>query len=90
MAREKMVTRTIGSTEITVLALNLKTREVTEVTFTVPGLVESGTKELKKIQDSKSTSEVSYVTALKCEYKEKLYGMTEEEFLKYAKELPPR
>ena len=90
MAREKMVTRTVGTTEVTALALNLNTREASEVTLTVPGLVEIGTKELKKILDSKSTTEISYVTALKCVYVEKLYGMTEEDFLKYAKELPPR
>ena len=90
MAREKMITRTVGTTEITALTLNTDTLEAKEVTFTVPGLLECGTKEMKKLLTSMSTDSMTYVKAVKCAYIEKLYGMSESDFLKYAKELPPR
>ena len=88
--REKLVTRTIVSTNITALSLNTETLEAKPVVFTVPGLYEVGTKEVKTLLSKMSDETVTYVKALKCEKVEKLYGMLEATFLQYAKELPPR
>lgn len=90
MARERLVTRTIVSTEVKALALNTETLVAETVTFVVPGEFEVGTKEIKAILEKKSDERVSYVKAIACTKIEKLYGMSESTFLQYAKELPPR
>lgn len=90
MSREKMVTRTVGTTDITAIVLNVETMVSEDVTFTVSGQYSLGTKELKNLLASKSDDTHLYVKATLCAYEEKLYGMTEAEFLKYAKVLPPR
>lgn len=90
MSRPKMVTRTVGITRITAVVLNVDTLESHETTITVTGKYEQGTKELKSLLASKSTETLMYVKAISCDYEEKLYGMTDEEFLVHAKELPPR
>ena len=90
MAREKMVTRTVATTVITALVLNTDTLEAKQVSFTVPGEYEVGTKETKALLAKRSDDTYSYVKATNCEKVEKLYGMSESVFLQYAKELPPR
>lgn len=90
MARQRMITRTVGITRITAVVLNVNTLDSHVQTFTVSGKYEQGTKELKSLLASKNTDDLMWIKAESVVYEEKLYGMTEEEFLTHAKELPPR
>ena len=90
MARPKMVTRTVGITRITAVVLNVNTLESHVQTFTVSGRYEQGTKELKTLLASKNTDDLMWIKAESVVYEEKLFGMSEEDFLAHAKELPPR
>ena len=90
MARQRMITRTVGITRITAVVLNVNTLDSHVQTFTASGKYEQGTKELKSLLASKNTDDLMWIKAESVVYEEKLYGMTEEEFLTHAKELPPR
>ena len=90
MARQRMITRTVGITRITAVVLNVNTLDSPVQTFTASGKYEQGTKELKSLLASKNTDDLMWIKAESVVYEEKLYGMTEEEFLTHAKELPPR
>lgn len=91
MARVPQVTRTIITTNAKILCVNTETKAVEEIEVTIPRTYKDGEdilKYLKKVnydfENKKPVSVTSYDTV------EKLYGMTEEEFVKLAKELPPR
>lgn len=88
MARKPMVTRTIKSIDCVVLCVNPETRETFEKTFTLSG----------KVKDDKILSQVAGecdegckpVAVIRTTEQEKLYGMTEEEFMQYATVMPGR
>lgn len=95
MARERMVTRTISTTTINVLVINIETSEVGTKHFVLGQNMIKGEKAmLNNAQDMLDTETGN--TLWKCvaiknvKEDETLYGMTESEFIKYAKALPPR
>ena len=94
MARERMVTRTIVSHEVSFKGYNLETQKVEDMTvaFGVDTVIKNDLKGLTIINDrmAKEGKGVTAVMINSITDKETLYGMTEVEFLKYAKELPPR
>lgn len=90
MARTPMVTRTIISTKITVLALNTETCEPFNLTVELPGTFKSQADALKAVKASKETDLIAIAKVVSMGTKETLYGMSQEEFLQCAKELPPR
>lgn len=88
MARQRMVTRTIESNEVTMLAVNPKTAQTYFPQYTLGKVDEKDIlKTVKKLYDTEDLIHVSVQSIAK---KEKLYGMTEDVFLAYAVELDPR
>ena len=90
MARIKMVTRTMYTTLIMVKVANLEENRIEDDVLQVAGYYTD--KEDKELQKAiKATyPDILVVKIDELEHIEKLYGMTEVDFLKYAKELPPR
>ena len=89
MARERMVTRTVESAKVTVMAVNLETHEVTTPVITISNTIEPK-KRLKYIQENYSVTGIAIAAIINTEVVETLYGMTEREFIEKAKVLPPR
>ena len=87
--RKRMVTRTIVSTNVTVICLNIETAEPTNATYTVAG--QYGQKDfeklLKKLKSKYETDTVKLVSIVSVEWHEEIYGMTEDDFMAQAKRL---
>lgn len=90
MARERMVTRTVIATEVNALCLNIETAEPFNMNVTLSGTFkdkQAVEKAAKKVID---TDKEKCVTVVDYQEKETLYGMTEQQFIEWAKVLPPR
>ena len=90
MAREKMVTRTIVSFEVKVLGINLVDGTAVTSEYEISGNFKDNADMLKFIKKNYDNEQLVNATIASVETKEKLFGMSEAEFMKYAKELPPR
>lgn len=95
MARERMVTRTVITTTIDVLVINIETAEVGTKSFVLgQNMVKDEKTMLNNAQvmmDGQAGNNLWKCVAIKNIVEEEtLYGMTEQDFLKYAKVLPPR
>lgn len=95
MARERMVTRTVSTTTIEVLVINIETSEVGTKHFILGlGMTKDEKSMLKasqKMMNEEAQNELWKCVAIKAvKEEETLYGMPETEFIKYAKVLPPR
>ncbi len=96
MGRIAMVTRTINYTEVTALTVDLSniTEAGTPLTenkvFTLSGTYAELDKLMKALKKEYETDTLKVVAVMSTDVKEKLYGMTEQEFMALAKELPPR
>ena len=90
MARERMVTRTVLTTECEVLCVNVSTVETTIQTFTLTGKQENVEQILKSLKKEHETDALKLV-ALQGDpvYKETMYGMKEIDFINIAKKLDP-
>lgn len=87
MARKPMVTRKIKFTTVNVLCLNIETAEPFNEVVKLPGHYNNEQK-LRKIVDEKiNTDTVKTVHIVDVSYETKLLGMTDEEFMSYAKPL---
>lgn len=84
------VTRTIVSTEVTVLALDTNTAEPQNITYEVAGTFKSADKLLKAVQKLHDSDTFKNVKVVDFHEKETLYGMTEDEFIAHAKPLDPK
>lgn len=89
MARERMVTRTITTTEVTALCINIETSDVTTETFTFSMLVKDEKTMIHNAQ-AQCEKDVKVVAIKSVKENEILYGMPELEFIKLAKVLPSR
>lgn len=95
MARERMVTRTISTTTIGVLVINIETSEVGEKHFVLgQNMIKDDKTMLSNAQimlNAETGNELWKCVAVKnIKEEEALYGMTESDFIKYAKILPSR
>ena len=90
MARVPQVTRTIITTNCNVMCLNIQSGEPFNVSVTLPRTYKDDKKLLKKVQEVIDNDEVKAVHIVDKEEVETLYGMTEQDFIKYATVLPPR
>ena len=95
MARERMVTRTISTTTIDVLVINIETSEVGTKHFVLgQNMIKdekamlSNAQDMLNIETGNALWKCVAVKGLK--EQETLYGMPESDFIKYAKVLPPR
>ena len=84
MARARMVTRTIKSTEVTVLQLDTVSAEPSNATYIVPCNIPKE-KTLDYLRKNYDTDVVKVVSIVKENPIEKQYGMTETDFIKLAK-----
>ena len=89
MSRERMVTRTVEEAEIKVMTLNVKTASVGTEHYNISATIPEA-KALAFIQKHYDTAEVKNVSITEYTVKETLYGMSEQDFIKMAKVLPPR
>lgn len=87
MARKPMVTRTIASTKVTVLCLNLITCEPETKAFELAGTYKGDKEILKAVEELINSAEEKAVHVTSTETVEKVYGLSEQDFIKYADEL---
>ena len=89
MANVKMVTRTIEQTTAEVMCVDTTTAQVTINSYTIGGAYtdEDLLKKLKKLFEADGI----VIVKIESQHTEHLLlGMTEEDFIRYAKVLPPR
>ena len=89
MARKPIVSRTITSTEVVALCINLQTEEPFNKKFILSGTYKDNKALLKAIQ-KQDTDEVKAVHVVDSKEVENLYGMAEEEFISLAEKLDPK
>jgi hypothetical protein len=90
MARVSMVTRTIVTTEVEVLCMNIETLQVEPHTVTLLGGESDDLTMLKGVKSQIESETLKPVHITSSKEVETLYGMTEAEFISVAKVLPPR
>ena len=90
MARERMVTRTIATVEYVCMTVNTVTRQVEDITVSIPSGMTMTEKARQKAIISALPETNTLVQVTSETVKETLYGMTEEQFIKLARVLPPR
>ena len=90
MARQPQVTRTIITTKVVLMAANISTGELVDVEMTLPREYKDADAILKMAGKIGENPSLKYVYVKSAEVVETLYGMSEAEFLRYAKPLPPR
>ena len=89
MARKPMVTRTIVTTKVNVLCLDVQSAEPFNKVVTLPRTYRDEKKLLKKVEEVVNTDEVKAVHVVDKEEVETLYGMTEQDFITNATILDP-
>lgn len=89
MRKEKLITRTITVTTAEFMCVDVETANVEVITAELTGKLDNETA-LKLYKSSVETDIFKVVACQSIEYSEQLYGMTEKEFIKHAKVLPPR
>ena len=90
MARIPMITRTIVTTKVNVMCLDVEAVESMNKCVTVPRTYKDEKKLLKTVKELIETDTLKAVYIVDTEEIETLYGMTEQEFIEKAKVLPPR
>lgn len=88
MARKRMVTRTITTTEVMTLNINTQTAEPFNDSYTLSGKVEDMEKMLKLCEALIEDPDVKVVSVVNYSYETGRYGMPEEDFLTYASLIP--
>ena len=93
--KERMITRTIESYEVTCLYANVEAMTMGECCLSLPGSIPESKldKEARKAFDTSpvyGTGEFAYVSMKEYHKVSELYGMPESEFMANAKLLPPR
>jgi hypothetical protein len=90
MARVPMVTRTIETTEVNVLCLELVKVEPFNTDLVLAGTYKDEKALMKAVTAQVDNDNQKAVKVVSSKKVETLYGMTEEEFIKVAKVLPAR
>lgn len=93
--KERMITRTIESYEVTCLYANVKAMTIGECCLSIPGSTPESKldKEARKVFNESpvyGTGEFAYVSMKEYRKVSELYGMSETDFIRLAKLLPPR
>ena len=89
MPRLPMVTRTIVTTKVNVLCLDIKSAEPFNKVVTLSRTYKDEKKLLKKVEEVVNTDDVKAVHIVDKEEVETLYGMTEQDFITNATILDP-
>ena len=93
--KERMITRTIESYEVTCLYANVKAMTMGECILSLPGSTPECKldKEARKVFDASpvyGTGKFAYVSMKEYHKVSELYGMSEADFIRHSKLLPPR
>ena len=89
MARKRMITRTVEQTTAQVMTLDVTTADVQVRPYDIGGRY-TDEELLKKLQKLFQTDTLKLVHIESQDCKEVLLGMEEEDFIRFAKVLPPR
>lgn len=89
MARVPMITRTLKTSIVDLLCVDLNTQQSTIIKVRLPRAYKND-KDILKIAPNFVDENIKVVHVLNVEIEPKLYGMTEEDFIKFADELPAR
>ena len=90
MARAPMVTRTIQTTEVNVLCLDINKGEPFNQKVVLPRTYKDEKHMLKAVEKVIDSDSVKAVHIVDSTVNETLYGMSEQDFITFAKVLPPR
>ena len=90
MAREPQVTRTIQTTEVVALCLNIETKESFEKVVSLSRTYKDAKKLRKALEEAVNTDTVKVVHIISTETKTSLYAMSEQKFIENAEILPVR
>lgn len=90
MARTPMITRTIITTKVNVLCLNIVDGEPFNQDITLPRTFKDEKKLFKAVQGVIDNDTVKAVHIVDTATEETLYGMTEQKFIETAEKLTPR
>ena len=90
MARTPQVTRTIQTTKVNVLCLNIKEGSPFNQTVVLPRTYKDDNHMLKAVEKVINTESVKAVHIVDSVVEETLYGMSEQKFIELATILPPR
>ena len=90
MARAPMVTRTIQTTRVNVLCLDIQQGEPFNKEVVLPRTYKDEKHLLKAAEKVINSDTVKAVHVASSEVEETLYGMSEQDFITLAKVLPPR
>lgn len=88
MARQKMVTRTFKTMSISVLVVNKENAELRNVMIELPREITDATKLFKACVKAISDPNLVVVEVSDFTVNEKLMGIPEADFIKYAVEIP--
>lgn len=87
MARKPMVTRTIKTTKVSVMCLDIVSAEPTTEVVELAGTYKADSKLLEKIKSLIETDNLKVVTITSKDEIETLYGMSEDDFVKNSVKL---
>lgn len=90
MARERMITRTVTEVIAEVMCVEVSTATVSMNSYRIAGKYADTSAIMEALKPVYETGNFKLVACIKFENTETLYGMPEDEFIKYAKVLPPR
>lgn len=90
MPRIPQVTRTIETTTVTAVCLDLTEQKPYEIVYILSGRFKSPAQIQKALEKELNDETHRVVHVKESTEATALYGMTEQEFIKYAKPLPPR
>ena len=90
MARERMITRTVVSINYDVMVVDSESRTVENVTISIPSGDTMTDKARDKAIKESLPDDKMFVAITGQTTTETLYGMSEAEFIRLAKVLPPR
>ncbi len=90
MARTPQVTRTIKTTIVTVLCLDIVNGEPFNEIVTLPRTYKDEKAMLKEVEKVVNNDTQKAVHIVDFIVEEKLYGMSEQKFIEIAEQLPPR
>ena len=90
MARVPMVTRTIQTTKVVALCVDISTSQTSEKEYILPGTYKDDLHTLKALAKLANDDNNKVVHIKHAEVYNTLYGMSENDFIANAKVLPPR
>lgn len=89
MARKPMVTRTIITTKVTALCMDIHKCEPCNVTVVLPRTFKNADKLMKAVREQVDSDDIKVAHIVDTVEVETLYGMSEQDFIKGAVKLDP-